>query len=251
MAWHQAYIDYFNKGKHENRKFWSRLGGKPELAHATVLDVGCGLGSLCIDIALSGAKKVVGLDTDSISIEFANENLRTNYPELTDTVEFKDVDLRDYHNDISFDYMVSKDTFEHIIELEEMLRGMTKRLKQGGKIYLGFGPLYYGPFGHHGRINPKIPWGHLIIPEQVIIKRLNRNRENKIVSIQDLGLNKWSLSDYKRLLKNSELSVVFFKVNRGRNIVLKLFNLISMVPFLEEHFCHNLYCILEKKNRGH
>jgi len=249
MEFDQVYIDYFNKGKRENRKFWSRLGGKPHLADTTVLDIGCGLGTLCIDIALSGARKVVGLDVNSGDIKFANENLRTNYAELQDIVEFRDIDLRDYQDDITFDYIVSKDTFEHIFELEAVLSEMTRRLKPGGKIYLGFGPLYNGPFGDHGWTNTKIPWGYLIIPEPIIIKRLNRNRENKIASIQDLGLNKWTLSDYRRLFTNSGLSIVFFKVNHGKNIALKLFNLISKIPFLEEYFAHNLYCILEKKNK--
>ena len=136
------------------------------------------------DIVMDGEFTSSGFDLATILKIFDKMRLEEKYTDYFKPFngrEKSDIDLRDYHNDISFDYMVSKDTFEHIIELEEMLREMTIRLKQGGRIYLGFGPLYYGPFGHHGRINPKIPWGHLIIPEQVIIKRLNRNPENKIV----------------------------------------------------------------------
>ncbi len=244
----QEGIDYFNRGKYENPRFWSRLGGKPQLKGATVLDVGCGHGSMCIDIALSGAKKVVGLDINSRLIKFADENLRVNYPELKSIIEFKDIDLRDYRDDITFDYIVSKDTFEHIIGLEEMLSEMNKRLKQGGKIYIGFGPLYNSPFGDHRRTKTKIPWGHLIIPESIIIKMLNKHREDKISSIHDLGLNKWALSNYKRLFESSTLSIVFFKVNQSNKMISRLFTLIRKIHILEEYFSHNIYCVLEKES---
>jgi len=242
----QKDVDYFNKGKFENFKFWSILGGKPELKGVDVLDVGCGHGSLCVDIALSGANKVVGLDLNSQLIEFANENLKINYSELSNGIEFKDIDIKNYSKNTKFDYIVSKDSLEHIIGLEEVLLEMKRRLKKGGKIYIGFAPLYNSPFGDHGRTKTKILWGHLIVPEPIIIKRLNRFGENKITSIQELGLNKWSLCDYKRLLKDSGLSIVFFKVNHSESLLAKLVNLISKIPLLEEYFSHNMYFILEK-----
>jgi len=55
-------IDYFNFGKIENSKFWRRLGGKPNLENKSVLDFGCGHGSLCLDIA-----KKLGLEAPDTS----------------------------------------------------------------------------------------------------------------------------------------------------------------------------------------
>ena len=240
-------IEYFNRGKYENPKFWSRFDKKPQLKNSTVLDIGCGHGSLCIDMALAGARKIVGLDINSNLINFANKNLSINFPKLKDTIEFKDIDIRDYPNNIAFDYIISKDSFEHIIDLEGIFNEIGKKLKPKGKAYLGFGPLYNSPFGDHGRTKTKIPWGHLIVPESIIIKRLNKIDKSGIVSIQDLGLNKWKLSDYERLFKNSELSIVFFKVNQSNEIVSKLFTLISKIPVFKEYFSHNIYCILEKQ----
>lgn len=239
-------INYFKRGEHENPKFWSRLGGRPPMEGCSVLDVGCGHGSLCMDMALADAKKIVGLDMDSHRIEFASENLRQNYPELASIVEFNNLDLKQYNTDLFFDYIISKDSFEHIIDLNEMLREMERRLKPGGKIYAGFGPLYNSPFGDHGRTRTLIPWGHLIVPETIIIRMFNKRCENKISSIHDLGLNRMSLSDYRKVFFESGLSIVRFHVNQSNRIISSIFSLIRRIPFLEEYFSHNIYCILQR-----
>jgi len=239
-------IEYFKQGKLENEKFWKRLSGKPDFTNSCVLDVGCGHGRLCIDTALSGAKKVVGIDLNSRLIEFARENLERNYYDLSNKIEFHNISLGDLYDGVQFDYILSKDSFEHIIDLDLLLQEMKKRLKKGGRIYVGFGPLYRSYFGDHKKTKAKIPWFHLIIPESVLLRRLNRNRDKKIKSIEELGLNKYRLKDYKRLFKESSLSILYFKVNCSDHILLKLFKLISKIPGLEEYFSKNIYCILEK-----
>jgi SAM-dependent methyltransferase len=247
----QKEIDHFRRGENENPRFWTRLGGKPPLRDKRILDVGCGHGSLCVDIALSGAKKVVGLDIDSHRVDFANENLRRNYPQLTDIVEFRDVDLRDYPES-DFDLIVSKNAFEHIIDLEGMLGEMKRRLEPGGRIYAGFGPLYNCPYGDHRRTKTPTPWGHLMVSETKIIERLNRHRESKISSIHDLGLNGMSLADYKEAFRESGLSIALFQVNQSAYLpwrhqtMLRFFSLLRKLPFLEEYLTFNIYCILEK-----
>ena len=57
-------IDYFKYGKIENKKFWKRLGSKPDFKNKKVLDFGCGHGSLTLDIAALGAQKVIGIDLE-------------------------------------------------------------------------------------------------------------------------------------------------------------------------------------------
>ncbi len=241
----QEDIDYFNRGETENYKFWSRFCEPPLLKDATVLDVGCGHGSLCINAALSGARKVVGLDIDSHRIDFANENLRQNYPQLTSIVEFKNIDLRYYENS-GFDIIVSKDSFEHLLDLDIVMDEMIKRLNKGGRIYIGFAPLYNSLTGDHRKAEIPIPWAHLIVSEKAIIKRLNRRREQKISSMHDLGLNKMSLADYRTLFNKSGLRIIYLQTNVSKNIGMKVFSLLSRIKFLEEYFTHNLYCILEK-----
>ena len=67
----QKDLNYFKFGKVENIKFWKRLGGKPNLSGKTILDFGCGHGALCIDIADSGAKSVLGIDLSDNLLNFS------------------------------------------------------------------------------------------------------------------------------------------------------------------------------------
>ena len=122
-------IDYFEKGGKDNIIFWARFDRKPCLKGATVLDVGCGHGRLCIDMALEGSSKVIGLDTNPRLIRFAQENLHNRFSHLADTVEFVHSDIQHYHPGVKFDYIVSKDTFEHIIDLEDVIEEMGTRLQ--------------------------------------------------------------------------------------------------------------------------
>jgi SAM-dependent methyltransferase len=247
-------IEYFHLGKCENPDFWTRFGGKPELKSKRVLDLGCGHGSLCVDIAQSGASKVVGVDLDERRIAFAKEFTRLHYPELVENLEFLSIDIKDYDSSF-FDYMVSKYTFEHIIDLAKVLQEMKKRLKPGGRIYTGFGPLYYSPVGDHGRTHSFAPWGHVCQTETMIIQRLNRKRSDRISSIYDLGLNKLTPADYRRIFAQSGFKLVFYRENlvmpsasTTRKMIGQVMSLFKAIPFLEKYFTVNIWCILE--NRG-
>ncbi len=236
---------FFEHGTAEIEKFWSRFGGRPNL-DAVFMDLGCGHGALAIDLAKHGAKKVIGLDIDDGRIKFAQDNLSVNFPELIDRVQFYKLDLKDFDKSQLFDYIISKDSFEHIIELAPMLQEMKKRLKTGGLIYSGFGPLYRDFYGDHKRTESIIPWRHLMRSEKNIIKSLNKKREEPISSIYDLGLNKLSVKEFKEIFRESGLETVFFKLNNSNHPILMFFNLLAKIPFLTEYFAHNIYCILRK-----
>lgn len=226
-------------------KFWSRLGEEPPFEGLKVLDIGCGHGSLCVDVASKGAKKVVGIDINEGLINFARENVLRNYPHLKSILEFQCCDIADL--DGEFDIMLAYASFEHILNLDKAFDEMKKKLKVGGKMYIGFGPLYNSPYGDHKQTRAFLPWGHVIFPESVLIKRLNKHRHKKITSIYDLGLNKLSLAEFKALFYTSGLRVLYFHVNVSNNSLAKIFNLIRRIPFLEEYFSYNVYCILEKQ----
>ena len=240
---------FFNKGKIENPKFWLRLGGEPSFEGKKVLDVGCGFGSLCIDIASKKAKKVVGLDIQEYPLKFARKNLEKNFPDLTNNVEFQLGAIFDLPGN-EFDMIISKDAFEHILDLEKALYEMIKLLKPEGKLYIGCSQLYNSHFGDHGRlIKNFIPWAHLMLPESFLLKRLNKRNNSKISSVKELGLNQMSLAEMRTLLFNCGLKVSLFKINASKNLVLRLFSLLRRIPFLEELFSYNLYCILEKDSK--
>ena len=252
MLFDRKNTDYFDIAHDKNRTFWSRLGGKPDFVGKAVLDVGSGEGGLCIDMALAGATRVVGLDISSTVIESAKKKLCANYPEIRNVVEFKNIDIKDWQDDECFDYVVAKESFEHIIGLESVFAEMTKRLKPRGKIFVGFGPLYNSASGDHLIFETQIPWAHLIFPEHVRLKLINFNRrrrgQDELAPISDSSwLNKWAFRDYVRMFENSGLAIVFFKVNQSKNIYSRFSNLMKKVPFLEEYFVNQIYCVLEKR----
>ena len=111
---------------------------KPSFTVAQVLDMGCGLGSLCVDMAAGGAARGVGLDTETKLIKFARRNTAETIPQIKGVLVFCHHDLKSF-NDGKIDVIVTKDSFEHITDLEVMLREMASRLKPGGRIYVGFG----------------------------------------------------------------------------------------------------------------
>ncbi|PLS67485.1 MAG: hypothetical protein CV045_13335 [Cyanobacteria bacterium M5B4] len=137
IALRQEDIDYFHLGDTENPKFWSRFNHPPMLGKQ-LLDVGCGHGSLCISAAQAGAARVVGIDIDTERIAFAQTYLAQTFPELQDRVEFRAIALEDYPLE-QFDYIVSKDSFEHILNLGDTIAEMKRRLAPGGRIFSGLG----------------------------------------------------------------------------------------------------------------
>jgi len=239
-------IDYFNFGRIENKKFWKRLGGKPNFENKTVLDFGCGYGALSVEIAESGAKKVLGIDLEEEYIEFAEENLKKNFSSLSKKLEFKKLDILDQEVLSKFDYIVSKDTFEHTVKLDKILLKMHQILNINGRAFIGFGPLYNFYNGDHGRTGAMLPWFHLIIPEKTLIKRLNKKREKKINSIEELGLSKYSYKQYLNFFHSSQFNIDYIKVNSSNHPVAPIFNLLRRIKFLEEYFIYNIYCILKK-----
>ena len=223
-----------------------RLGGKPDFRGKTVLDFGCGHGSLTIDIANSGAKKVVGIDLEDENINFAKENVTENFKNLKDKISFIKLDILENNELKNFDYIVSKDTFEHTTNIEKILLKFHKITADDGKIYVGFGPLYNFYNGDHGRTGAIFPWFHLIIPEKLLLKNINRKQGLNISKIEELGLSKYSYKQYFEFLNKSKFNIHYFKKNLSDHPFAFVFNLLSEIKFLEEYFTYNIYCILKK-----
>ena len=243
-------IKKFNRGTIENNKFFLRLNCKNlNFKDLKILDVGCGHGSLCVHMGFKKPEKIIGIDINKNLIEFAKNNLINNYPDLISIIDFKNIQISEL-DEYDFDIIVSKDTFEHIIELDKVIPEIIKRLKINGKLLLGFGPLYNSFNGDHYQTKSKIPWGHLIRNEESIIKQLNKKRDdkNKLITIYDLGLNKYSLKQYEYLLNNCGLEIIYYKTNINDHPISKIFSQISRINILKEYFTNNIYCILQKVN---
>ena len=243
----KEHIKYFKNELYRQKSFWDRLGGKPSFKDKTVLDFGCGHGAMCLDIAKDNPKKVIGIDLDPSHIDFANENLIKNYPEYKDKIDFKLIDINNWETENKFDYIVSKETFEHTLDLDKVLNSMYNILIPNGKIYSGFGPLYNFFNGDHGRTGLIFPWLHLFFSESYLVKRINRRQKKQINSIRDLGLNMYSLSNYLSIFNNSKFHVSMLEKNSSNNPISLIFKLMSKIKFLEEFSTFNIFIILQKK----
>lgn len=243
----EAYHNFwFERGQADNIRFWSRFGGKPNFNGKTVLDVGCGHGRLCIEIAMAGAKKVVGIDIDVPVLDFARRNLQSRYPELQAVVSFECCRI-DVLLDNSFDLIVSKDAFEHILDLRGLLGNIRRCLKPGGHLYTGFGPLYHSANGYHDRMHFSLPWGHLFIPRQWHLAWANRTRKEPIQMLSEIDyLNELSFKDYETIFHNSGLEMLAFRINQSKHIISKIMTLLRNISALREYCTHNVYCIMRK-----
>jgi 2-polyprenyl-3-methyl-5-hydroxy-6-metoxy-1,4-benzoquinol methylase len=245
----KADLDYFKRGEWKNPRFWNRFGGMPDLRGKKVLDLGCGHGSLCVDMAKAGATRVVGVDIDPHRITFAQRNLELNYPELVGRVEFHCIDIATL-DEGDFDLMTSKDAFEHVMDLEGVLREMYQRLKPGGLLYATVSRLWKSPFADHDHLKyifgVNLPWAYLIVPQRVAMRWLSRKLGRELHSYRDLGMNMLTFADYRRIIQNLGFEVLFFKPNNSRHPAMRIFALLARIPFLNEYFIHNLYCILRR-----
>ncbi|MCP4220279.1 MAG: class I SAM-dependent methyltransferase [bacterium] len=243
----QSDLNYFAMQRDKkNPVFWSRFPAI-DFSGLKVLEIGCGYGSLCLDVAAAGARRVVGIDLENRWIDFAQKNLQLNYSQFKNTVQFETTPL-DLLQEADFDIILSKAAFEHIVDLDQLLEQMKKRLKPGGKIHTGFGPLYNSPRGDHRRCQLKIPWAHALLPDSFVIGSLNKKLETPINSIEDLGLNGLSFKQYMVIFKSSGLEIEDLRFNVHENRFFSLGSrFMRNIPFLKEAFTFNIYCILAKR----
>ena len=113
---------------------WKLAAGVLELLDAQpgerILDLGCGTGHLTAKIAEAGAR-VVGVDRSPEMVRQAKEI----YPAL----RFEVMDVREIAFDGDFDAVFSNATLHWIKEPEQVIAGIKKSLRPGGRFVAEFG----------------------------------------------------------------------------------------------------------------
>lgn len=118
---------------------WAReLLGKLQLrGNERVLDIGCGDGKITAEIAKClSIGSVLGIDNSEEMINFSIENFpQDEYRNL----DFKLVDTQKLPFDSEFDVIFSNATLHWVIDHLNVLQGIKKSLKPGGRILLQMG----------------------------------------------------------------------------------------------------------------
>lgn len=136
--------------------FWRGFGlnERPSFAGEVVLEIGSGKGARALEVASCGAERVIGIDPSHEECETARQQHRDS--EYFHRVEFWAGYLEDYPSQ-QFGVVVSENTFEHVMDVPELLAEVSRRLRPGGRAYIGFGPLYHAPDGDHGWVKRNAP----------------------------------------------------------------------------------------------
>lgn len=240
----QARQAYFEKGRASNAQFWQRFGEVPDWAGKRVLDLGSGHGALAVELAAAGAD-VVGVDLNGELVEFADRHTRREFAHLRDRLSFLQIDLADLPGDEPFDVVVTKDTLEHVDDIDAVLADVRRLLVPGGRLYAGFSPLYFSPFGDHARTGLRLPWAHAVLPERAVLAVATRRTGQPVRSLADLGLNGNTPDRFRRAFRDSGMRVVRIDYNRGdKRLLGPLETLRGRVPRLERFTTVSMYAVL-------
>jgi SAM-dependent methyltransferase len=239
---------YFQDQLRSNVEFWRRFGQRPAFRGKVVLDLGCGHGALSIDAARDGAK-VLGVDLDVERVEFAKRNVATRYPELRDRIDFRVIDLVTASEPTltgHFDIVLSKDTFEHVVDIEAMLSTVYRLLKQPGELWAGFSPLYWSPRGDHGRTGLRLPWAHAFMPRALVLRAASRYNNKPVGRLYDVGLNGMTSTEFLRLAESAGFHIESVLFNRGDKRLMGLFSELRKIRTLERYFTVGIYTVMRR-----
>jgi len=244
----------FEKGEDTIKFFRENYSAEEMFGDKDVLDFGCGAGGKSLYYASLGARKVTGLDVVE-SYKAESETLAEKLG-LSDKFEFV---LRDATKsgfaDNSFDTIIMNDFMEHVSEPEKLLKEARRIIRPGGKIYINFPP-YYHPFGAHLSDAVNMPWCHLFFSEKTLVdaykdlvKNLpdGENRINFRISKDDKGreyfsyINKMTIKRFKKILREQNISPVYYKETELR----KIFKPLAKLPLAKEVFVKMVTCVIQ------
>lgn len=177
-----------------------------------VLDVGCGSGRFCVLASYLQAKKVYGIDSSKINIEYNKKKFK-KFPNLKflfgDNTNLK---IKKNFSDIT----ISQGVIHHTTDMFKSLNELIRVTKKGGKILL----LVYGEHGMRWSLIKKLRPISNIVGKKEIIKIMKKNNfpsnnikhfiDDLFVPIQiQTGIN--HLTEY---LKKKKLKVKIWNKNK-------------------------------------
>ncbi|MET1756154.1 class I SAM-dependent methyltransferase [Novosphingobium sp. RD2P27] len=248
LTWRRN-LAYFANQKGSVQTFWHRFSWRPPVEGKRVLELGCGHGTLSVGLVQSGASEVWAFDLDQERIDFAQKHTPLAHPSEAPSLHFRCEDVCDHvspETEGTFDLIVSKDTFEHIVPLDGTVEAIRRLLKPGGYAVIGASPLYYSPFGDHTRyLGRGRPWATLL-PEPILFALAERRTGQKIRHAHEVGLNKMTPAQFRKAFPSSHWRAKSLEYNRGGGLGMKVFRILRRIPLLEPIFTINVYAVMER-----
>lgn len=211
------------------------------IAGKTIVDFGCGDGWQSLALAKSGAKHVLGLDTNFKNL---NEAVRlAKKLGLTGRVEFTDM-LEDRFKG-KFDMVISQNSMEHFGNPAKVLNEMKSTLKQDGTMLITFGPPWYAPYGSHMHFFTRIPWVNILFSEKSVMNVRAHFRDDGATKYEEVefGLNKMSVAKFERVISSNK----DMKIRYKKYSCVKGMDLLGKIPFLRELFINRISCIVDMR----
>jgi SAM-dependent methyltransferase len=179
-------------------------GIEAEIKDKVVLDFGCGPGAEANEMALLGAKRVIGLDISEKWLHLAREQA------LNAGVAARCEFVTRFAGPVEI--IVSIDSFEHFAEPDAVLQTMYSLLEPGGQVFISFGPTWYHPLGGH--LLSVFPWAHILLKEEALIQWRAQFKNDRARTFSEVegGLNQMTIRRFEGLLKNSPFAVERFEL---------------------------------------
>jgi SAM-dependent methyltransferase len=222
----------------------------------SVLDVGCGVGAVCLEAARRGARRVLGVDVAADAIRYARSMLAAeNRPWPVEYLAYggdpEELDEERFDVVISKDAMTYYGTRPGSPDAEAMVHRMARRLSDGGLLAMRAGPLWKGPYG--GRLDSWLPWAHLVFPEPIIFERyrLDRGSTKTATTFEEgLGVNRMTLDRLRSIMRGSGLECLHFATNVSDHPAVRAMRALARLPWLEEYVTHNAYGVWRRPVAG-
>jgi SAM-dependent methyltransferase len=172
-------------------EFFTKIAGK------VVIDFGCGEGAEAVEMAVRGAKRVIGIDIREHILEAARQRAVSNRVQNTCLFVSSTKELADI--------IVSVDAFEHFGDPAEILGIMNTLLQPTGEVLVSFGPTWYHPLGGH--LFSVFPWAHLIFSEKSLIRWRSTFMTDGATRFGEVGggLNQITIAKFEELVASSPL----------------------------------------------
>ena len=178
-------------------RIWQEIEGK------TVIDFGCGAGTEATEIALRGARLVIGLDLQS--------RLLGQGEKLAQELGVSDRCFFAADTNEKADVILSVDSFEHFANPARILSQMRRLVQDSGVVIIAFGPPWCHPLGGH--LFSVFPWSHLIFTESSLIRWRSDFKSDGATRFGEVegGLNQMTIRRFKKLVRDSEFEFATFE----------------------------------------